>query len=166
MKLTQTGLVLAGILALFVSPPFTCAEEETQRTDTFSIETVHYQINALEEKSVEPDGFVDVSAGDTLTLKKIVFTATVPEGKLSCWVEAYLHDGEIGGEEGVDYKNGRTASHLEKVSNTQYALTFGNGSWALGKNHDRVIVVLIHQFGKTDKDFRMVDKTSIHLREK
>ena len=166
MKVTQTGLVLAGILALFVLPPLTCAEEETQKTDTFSIETVRYQINGLEEKSVEPDGFVDVSAGDTLTLKKIIFTAGVPEGKLSCWVEAYLHDGEIGGEEGVDYKNGRTASHPTKVSGTQYALTFGDGSWVLGKNHDRVIIVLIHQFGKTDKDFHIVDKTSIHLKEK
>ena len=165
MKGFRITVILAGLLVFIpVSPFLTLADETSEKTSpAFSIERLSYQLNDFQEKSIHPGDVIDVAVGDTLTLKKLVFITDVSEKDLRCWAEAYLHDGSIGGEERVDYKNGRTASHRDSVSDNKYTLTFDLHPWILGKNHDRVTVTLVHQYGRGDKDFKAVDTISIPL---
>ncbi len=166
MRKTKWFLIGAAllVLALCELPHHSIFAEEpaAKGVTPFSIGELTYQLNDGAEGVVKTDRFVSFKPGDKLTLKKLSFTTDI-KGSLSCWVEAYLHDGSIGGEEGVDYKNGRTASDPTKTADHQYVLVFKSGSWTLGGNHDRVVLALIHQYGPKDKDFKIVDRMTVNL---
>jgi len=127
----------------------------------FSITKLAYQINSGKTLWAKGDTIIAFSSEDKLSLVELTFKSSISNG--SVWAEAYLHDGKIIGEKGWAYTNGQF-TYGKSLASGQNILTFKPGSWTLKPTHDRIVVVLIHQYGADDRDFRKVDKIYINLR--
>jgi len=162
-KIMRPQMVLVFLFLLMLSSSAMSEEAHEGKAPTFSIESLSYQMNGSEEMSVRPGDSLVFSEGGMLTLKKLTFVTDAPEASLRCWVEAYLHDGMIGGEGGVDYQNARTASQLHTVSPGKYSLVFDGRPWTLDERYDRFTLTLVHQYGRAGQDFQIVDGAFINL---
>jgi hypothetical protein len=134
-----------------------------EKASKFSIIKVGYKINSGEMQWAQPDTIIDFSPGDKISLVSLEFKS--PSSSGSTWAEAYYHDGAIPGEAGVNYKDGQF-TYGKKLSSGKNTLSFKRGAWTLQSTYDRFIVVLIHQYGAGDRDFRKVDTVNINLRVK
>jgi len=149
------------IIGVFLILDFAHAQKNMAK---FTITRIGYKINAGKMQWAKPDTIIDFSPGDKLSLDRLEFKSSSSSG--STWAEAYYHDGKTPGEAGINYKNGQFTTGRRLSSGRINSLSFKRGSWTLESTYDRFIVVLVHQYGAGDKDFRKVNTANVNVRVK